>query len=74
MSARQLLVRLNLLGLVLLVGYSVYTQLTYKSQLSQAPTIAMSLSNKLSITDVDVKDKRVLIRVCLQLLSFSKFY
>lgn len=24
----------------------------------------MSLSNKLAITDVDLKDKRVLIRVC----------
>lgn len=30
----------------------------------------MSLSNKLSITDVDVKDKRVLIRVSNLPLSF----
>lgn len=31
----------------------------------------MSLSNKLAITDVDLKDKRVLIRVRLPLTFFS---
>ena len=31
----------------------------------------MSLSNKLAITDVDLKGKRVLIRVGLQLLKLS---
>lgn len=31
-------------------------------------TVIMSLSNKLAITDVDLKDKRVLIRVCGPLL------
>lgn len=70
MSSRQLLVRLNLLGLALLVVYWAYTQLTLPRQLlAQAPTIDMSLSNKLSITDVDVKDKRVLIRVSRELPS-----
>lgn len=32
----------------------------------------MSLSNKLSITDLDLKGKRVLIRVCFQLLPSPK--
>lgn len=33
----------------------------------------MSLSNKLNITDVDLKDKRVLIRVCsnVQLIFYG---
>lgn len=34
-----------------------------EKQLNNQSTIKMSLSNKLAITDVDLKDKRVLIRV-----------
>lgn len=32
----------------------------------------MSLSNKLSITDIDVKDKRVLMRVSYIMLQFPQ--
>ena len=36
------------------------------------PHVNMSLSSKLSITDVDLNGKRVLIRVCLLLFSRNK--
>jgi hypothetical protein len=39
------------------------SRLTTHSPAVQSPLAKMSLSNKLSITDVDLKDKRVLIRV-----------
>ena len=53
----------------------VITTFVLNFRLHISPTLIhkfkMSLSSKLSITDVDVKDKRVLIRVCTSCQSSS---
>lgn len=45
-----------------------------KSYTLLEPLFIMSLSNKLSITDIDVKDKRVLMRVSHIMLRFPRQY
>ena len=45
------------------INRSVIIRISYRCSSTHKITRAMSLSNKLAITDLDLKDKRVLIRV-----------